>query len=121
MKSLIFSVAAVSSLAVGGCATAPAAAPAGTREYSDAIACSGWRGNVCVSWNRLTAEQAAKVQVGTVFGPNYSYYAPYTSIPQPIVTQYHLDPTFRYVTAGGYSYVVDPNTYAVTQVIAPTP
>ena len=121
MKPLIITAAAASSLALAGCATAPAAAPAGTREYSSAIACSGWRGNVCVAWNRLTAEQAAKITVGTVFGPDYSYYVPYTSIPQPIVTQYHLSPTYRYVTADGYVYVVDPTTYAVTQVIAPTP
>lgn len=121
MKPLIISVAAVSSLALGGCATSPAAAPAGTREYSNTIACSGYRNGVCTSWNRLTTEQAAKITVGTVFGPNYAYYVPYSSIPQTIVTQYKLNPTYRYVTADGYTYVVDPNTYAVIQVIAPTP
>lgn len=121
MKPLIISVAAVSSLALGACATTPAAAPAGTREYSNAIACSGWRNGQCVAWNRLTNEQAAKVSVGTVFGPNYAYYVPYSSIPQTVVTQYKLQPAYRYVTADGYTYVVDPNTYAVTQVIAPTP
>jgi len=56
-----------------------------------------------------------------VFGPHYTYYAPYSSIPQPIVTHYHLSPDYRYVTADGYVYVVDPHTYAVTQVISPTP
>jgi hypothetical protein len=121
MKRLFFSVAAVSVLALADCATTPVAAPAGTRAYSEAIACSGWRDGVCVAWNRLTAEQAAKITVGTVFGPNYAYYVPYTSIPQPIVTQYHLSPTYRYVTADGYTYVIDPSTYAVVQVIAPTP
>lgn len=121
MKPLIISVAAVSGLAVAGCATSPVAPPAGSREYSSVIACSGWRNGECTSWNRLTAEQAAKITVGTVFGPNYAYYVPYSSIPQTLVTQYHLNPTYRYVTADGYTYVVDPNTYAVTQVIAPTP
>lgn len=119
MKSLMISAAVVSSLALGACATAPVAAPAGTREYSNAIACSGWRNGVCVAWNRLTADQAAKITVGTVFGPNYAYYVPYSTIPQAVVTQYHLSPTYRYVTADGYTYVVDPNTYAVIQVIAP--
>lgn len=121
MKNLIFSAAVVGGLALSGCATTPVAAPAGTREYSSVVACSGWRNGECTSWNRLTADQAAKVTVGTVFGPNYSYYTPYSTIPQPLVTQYHLLPTYRYVVADGYTYVVDPTTYAVTQVIAPTP
>ena len=60
------------------------------------------------------------VTVGTVFGPNYTYYAPFSTIPQTVVTQYHLTPGYRYVTADGYVYVVDPHTYAVTRVIAPT-
>ena len=121
MRSLVIAIGAVSGIALGGCATTPVAAPAGTREYSNVIACSGYRNGVCTSWNRLTADQAAKVTVGTVFGPDYAYYVPYSSIPQAIVTQYHLDPKYRYVTADGYTYVVDPTTYAVTQVIAPTP
>jgi hypothetical protein len=81
--------------------------------------CSGWRNGQCVAWNRLTRKQAAEVAVGTVFGPNYSYYAPFNTIPQTVVTQYHLEPSYKYVTADGYTYVVDPHTYAVTQVIAP--
>ena len=71
--------------------------------------------------HRLTKEQAAKIAVGTVFGPNYTYYVPYSSIPQTIVTQYHLSPDYRYVTADGYTYVIDPHTYAVTRIIVPTP
>ena len=121
MKGLIISAAAVSGLALGGCATTAVAPPPDARVYSNTIACSGWRNGECVAWNRLTAEQAAKITVGTVFGPNYAYYVPYSSIPQTVVTQYHLGPTYRYVTADGYTYVVDPNTYAVIQVIAPTP
>lgn len=108
-------------LALGAAAVAMSVFPAGAREYSNMIACSGWRNGVCVAWNRLTKEQAAKIAVGTVFGPNYTYYAPFSSIPQAVVTQYHLSPTYKYVTADGYTYVVDPHSYAVTQVIAPTP
>jgi hypothetical protein len=106
-------------LALGAAAVALSALPAGARQYSSVIACSGWRNGQCVAWNRLTKEQAAKVTVGTVFGPHYTYYAPFSTIPQTVVTQYHLSPSYKYVTADGYTYVVDPHTYAVTQVIAP--
>lgn len=108
-------------LALGAAAVALSGLPAGAREYSNVIACSGWRNGQCVAWNRLTKEQAAKITVGTVFGPNYTYYVPFSTIPQTVVTQYHLSPDFKYVTADGYVYVVDPHTYAVTQVIAPAP
>lgn len=107
--------------ALGAAAVALTAVPTSAREYSNMIACSGWRNGVCVAWNRLTKEQARAISVGTVFGPNYTYYVPFSSIPQTVVTQYHLSPTYRYVTADGYTYVVDPHTYAVTQVIAPAP
>lgn len=108
-------------LALGAAAAVLAVMPANARQYSSTIACSGWRNGQCVAWNRLTKEQAAKVAVGTVFGPHYTYYVPYNTIPRTVVTQYHLSPTYKYVTADGYTYVVDPHTYAVTQVIAPTP
>lgn len=107
--------------AIGAAAVALSAMPADARTYSNTIACSGWRGGVCVAWNRLTAKQEREIAVGTVFGPQYTYYVPFSSIPQPVVTQYHLTPDFKYVTADGYVYVVDPHTYAVTQVIAPMP
>lgn len=107
-------------LALGAAAVALTVLPAGARQYSNTIACSGWRNGQCVAWNRLTKEQVAKISVGTVFGPNYTYYSPFSSIPQTVVTQYHLTPGMRYVTADGYVYVVDPHSYAVTQVIAPT-
>ena len=106
-------------LALGAAAVAISALPAEARHYSNTIACSGWRNGQCVAWNRLTRKQAAEVAVGTVFGPNYTYYAPFSTIPQTVVTQYHLEPSYKYVTADGYTYVVDPHTYAVTRVIAP--
>ncbi|GAC1583824.1 MAG: hypothetical protein NVS3B5_18460 [Sphingomicrobium sp.] len=85
------------------------------------LACSGWRDGQCTAWNRLTKKQEAEVQVGTVFGPNYSYYSDYKTLPSGIVTQYSLSPDFRLVSADGYIYVVDPHSYAVTRVIAPRP
>lgn len=108
-------------LALGAAAAALSIVPANARTYSNTVACSGWRNGVCVAWNRLTLAQARKVAVGTVFGPNYTYYVPFSSIPQTVVTQYNLTPEYRYVTADGYVYVVDPHSYAVTRVIAPTP
>jgi hypothetical protein len=108
-------------LVSAGVAVALSSTISDARQYSNTIACSGWRNGQCVAWNRLTKEQAAKVAVGTIFGPNYTYYSPFNSIPQTIVTQYHLSPDYRYVSADGYVYVVDPHTYAVTQVIAPNP
>lgn len=108
-------------LILGAAAATFAGAMADARQYSNTIACSGWRDGQCVAWNRLTKDQAAKVTVGTVFGPNYTYYSPFSSIPQTVVTQYHLSPDYRYVSADGYVYVVDPHTYAVTQIISPTP
>ncbi|HEV8406306.1 MAG TPA: hypothetical protein VGQ34_00095 [Sphingomicrobium sp.] len=108
-------------LMLGAAAVAFTAMPAQSRQYSNTIACSGWRNGQCVAWNRLTKEQATKIAVGTIFGPNYTYYSPFNTIPQSIVTQYHLSPDYRYVTADGYVYVVDPHTYAVTQVITPGP
>jgi hypothetical protein len=108
-------------LALAGAAVAISAVPADARTYSNTIACSGWRNGQCVAWNRLTLKQARQIQVGYVFGPNYTYYSPFSDLPQPMVTQYSLSPDYRYVTADGYIYVVDPKTYAVTKVIAPAP
>lgn len=107
--------------ALTGVAVALSAAPTDARTYSNTIACSGWRNGQCVAWNRLTTKQAGEIKVGYVFGPNYTYYTDYSAIPQTVVTQYHLSPDYRYVSADGYVFVVDPHTYAVTQVISPGP
>lgn len=104
-------------LALAGAAVALSAMPADARTYSNTIACSGWRNGVCTSWNRLTVKQAKDVKVGTMFGADYPYYTDYSTIPQAVVTQYHLSPDYRYVSTDGYVYVVDPHTWAVTQVI----
>lgn len=103
-------------LVAAAAAVALSAFPAGARQYSSVIKCSGWRGNECVAWNRLTKEQAGQIGVGFVFPKNYTY-SQFSTIPQTVVTQYSLDPKADYVTTDGYVYVVDPNTYAVTKVI----
>jgi hypothetical protein len=103
-------------LAIGAAAVALTAIPAGAREYSSVIKCSGYRNGQCVAWNRLTKEQARDINVGFVFPKNYTY-SEFSTIPQTVVTQYQLNPDARYVTTDGYIYVVDPNTYAVTKVI----
>ncbi|RST30317.1 hypothetical protein HMF7854_05380 [Sphingomonas ginkgonis] len=102
---------------LAGAAIALAGSAAEARSYSNQIACSGYRDGQCVAWNRLTRKQAGEVKVGTVFGPNYSYYSDYSTLPQPLVTQYSLAPSARYVSTDGYVYVVDPQSYAVTRVI----
>src|SRR5579885_2126645 len=104
-------------LALVGTGLALSGASVDARDYSNTIACSGWRNGQCVAWNRLTRDQAAKVGVGTVFGPNYTYYSDIKALPPSVVTQYNLTPENRYVATDGYVYVVDPHSYAVTKVI----
>ena len=104
-------------LAFAGLAVVVSGTAVEARHYSNTIACSGWRDGQCTSWNRLTRKQAEDIKVGYEFGPNYTYYSDFGTLPQPLVTQYHLNPTMRYVSADGYVYVVDPHSYAVTQVI----
>ena len=55
-------------------------------------------------------------RVGYAFGPSYSY-TDYDTLPQPIVTRYHLRNNFRYVNENGRVYVVNPQTYRVVRVI----
>lgn len=104
-------------LAIAGAAVAISGTCVDARHYSNTIACSGWRHGECVAWNRLTRKQAGEIKVGYVFGPHYTYYSDYSSLPHPVVTEYHLTPNYRYVSADGYVYVVDPHSYAVTRVI----
>ena len=80
--------------------------------------CTKYKGGMCVSTHKVRGTPGYKV--GYVFGPTYSYTA-LTDLPQPMVTQYKLDPNGRYVYNDGYIYVVDPSTYAVTQVISAMP
>ena len=106
-------------LAIGAAAVALSAVPAGARNYSDVTKCAKWRNDRCVQWNVLTRGQArrdAEYRVGYNFGPSYSYVET-GSLPNPIVTRYHLGPNFRYVDDNGYVYVVNPHTYRVVRVI----
>lgn len=82
-------------LAVGAAAVAITATPAIARHHHD----------------RITT-----YRVGYAFGPTYSY-TDYATLPQPIVTRYHLRNNFRYVNENGYVYVVNPRTYRVVRVI----
>lgn len=55
-------------------------------------------------------------RVGYSFGPSYTY-TDFSTLPQPIVTRYHLRDNFRYVNENGYVYVVNPRSYRVVRVI----
>jgi len=106
-------------LALGAAAVALTAAPADAKHYTNITKCTKYRHGRCVSWKRLTRAQARRAgyRVGYHFGPNYSY-ADLSSLPQPVVTRYHLRDNFRYVNRDGYVYVVNPNTYRVVRVIS---
>ena len=106
-------------LALGTASIALTAMPAAAQHYTRHTACDQWRHGRCVSWHRMTRREARRAgyRVGYNFGPNYSY-VDIGSLPQPVVTRYHLRPTFRYVNRDGYVYVVNPNTYRVVRVIS---
>lgn len=105
-------------LALGIAAVALSAAPAEARHYSNVVKCTKHRHGRCVRWNRLTRGQAQRAgfAVGHEFGPNYTY-VDVGALPQPVVTRYHLGPSFRYVDENGYVYVVSPDTYRVVRVL----
>ena len=97
-------------LALSGAAMALSVAPASSKTY----VCTKWKDGICVSTHRVKG--TAPFATGYVFGRTYAF-TPYSDIPQPVVTYYHLDTNGRYVYSNGYVYVVDPTTYAVTRVI----
>jgi hypothetical protein len=106
-------------LALGVAAAAITATPAAARHhYSQVMKCTKYRHGRCVTWHRLTRGAAMRhaYRVGYAFGPNYDYTA-YGALPGTIVTRYHLRPTYRYVSADGYVYVVNPRTYRVVRII----
>jgi hypothetical protein len=111
MKSLI--------LACAASAIALTSIPAAAQHYTNHQACDQWRHGQCVSWHRMTRHEArdAGYNVGYNFGPDYSY-ADIGSLPQPVVTRYHLGPNFRYVNEHGRVYVVNPHSYRVVRVIS---
>ena len=100
-------------LALSGAAVALAVTPAADAKTKTYV-CTKWKDGLCVSTHRVKG--TAPYKVGYVFGPNYSY-TTYSTLPQPVVSYYHLDSNGRYVYSDGYVYVVDPTTYAVNRVI----
>ena len=106
-------------LAIGTAAVALTAMPASAeRHYTNITQCVRYHHGRCIAWKRLTRREARRAgyAVGYRFGPTYSY-VDIGALPQPIVTRYHLGPTFRYVNQNGFVYVVNPNTYRVVRVI----
>lgn len=98
-------------LALGVAMVALTAIPAEARHHghrAHMYACTRYRHGHCVAVHRY--------RLGYLFGPSYAYTG-YGALPQPIVTQYRLRPTYRYVHENGYVYVVNPNTYRVVRVI----
>ena len=75
--------------------------------------CTKYKNGECVSTHKV---RGSPYKVGYVFGPTYSY-TTLSDLPQTVVVQQHLNPDVRYVYRDGYLYVVDPKSYAVTQVI----
>jgi hypothetical protein len=96
--------------ALSGAAVVLTAAPLQAKTY----VCTKWSDGVCVSMHRVKGKPP--FEVGYSFGTTYTY-TPYTDLPQPVVTYYHLNSDGRYVYNDGYLYVVDPTTGAVTKVI----
>jgi len=76
------------------------------------------KGVTCTKYvnGQCTETHKVKYKVGYVFGPTYTY-TPIADIPPTVVTQYSLSPDYKYVSADGNIYVVDPHSYAVTKVI----
>jgi len=113
-------------LALGAAAVAFSATPALADHHSNngnrhhARACAKWRHGHCVRWDtrgyRMSSARHAQWRTGYRFGPRYSYTS-YNSIPRSYVTQYDLNPRYRYVYRDNYIYQVDPTTYAVRRVI----
>ena len=99
-------------LAFSAAAVALTAAPAiaQTTTVAKGVTCTKYVNGQCTETHKV------KYKVGYVFGPTYTY-TPIADIPQTVVTQYSLDPTYKYVSADGTIYVVDPHSYAVTKVI----
>ncbi len=99
-------------LALTGAAVALTAGPAlaQTTTVAKGVTCTKYVNGQC------TETHMVKYKVGYVFAPTYSY-TPIADIPPTVVTQYSLNPDYKYVSADGSIYVVDPHTYAVTKVI----
>ena len=113
-------------LALGAAAVALSATPALADRHHDngyrhhGRACANWRHNHCVRWMnngyRVSNARHAMWRTGYRFGPRYAYTS-YRTLPRTYVTQYDLNPDYRYVYRDNYIYVVNPRTYAIERVI----
>ena len=120
-------------LAITAAAVAFTAVPAEARHNSKQATrtvCTNWRHGTCIASHRVglnraqfvhqrnqARRQARLFAMGQRVPRSYGYWTPYNQIPQTYVTQYDLNPNYRYINRGGYIYVVDPKTYAVQRVI----
>lgn len=114
MKPLAGLMTAAAAIAL---AAVPAAAK--TKDPSQ-LGCTQVQNGQCTGWAELTSRQAMAVRMNDVFGPNYPYYLKVTDLPEDTAREYDLDTRSRYIaTSDGYIFVIDPNGYQVTRVIAP--
>jgi len=120
-------------LALAAAAVAFTAAPADAKHYvkhHKAMVCTKWRHGTCIASHRVGLARAQDVHqrnqarrqaklfaMGQRVPRSYGSWTPYDQIPQNYVTQYDLNPNYRYINRGGYIYVVDPKTYAVQRII----
>jgi hypothetical protein len=114
------SMKALLALGAATVAIALTAAPAAAKDDPSKLGCTQMQNGQCTAWKELTASQARHVRMHDVFGPNYPYYTDLSALPLDIVRQYDLEGRSRYVvTSNSYIFVVDPDGYWVTRVIAP--
>jgi hypothetical protein len=103
-------------------AVALSAAPADARPNKNKEVCTQWRHGQCVASHKVSQKaarrQARLFAMGQRVPRSYGYWTPYSQIPRTYVSQYDLNPNYRYINRGGYIYVVDPQTYAVQRVIS---
>ena len=107
-------------LAIAASVIAFAAAPAAAKQDPTKLGCTQMQNGKCTGWAQLTAEQARHVRMNDVFGPDYPYYLKQTDLSDDMVREYELDLRSRYITTdNGYIFVIDPEGFEVTRVIAP--
>jgi hypothetical protein len=120
-------------LALTAAAVAFTGAPAEAKHWNNhntRVVCTKWRHGTCVASHSVGMNRAQYVHqrnqarrqaklfaMGQRVPRSYGSWTPYDQIPQNYVTQYDLNPNYRYINRGGYIYVVDPKTYAVQRII----
>ncbi|NUQ18040.1 MAG: hypothetical protein HOP95_06245 [Sphingomonas sp.] len=113
MKSVVGVAVAAIVIALG-------AVPAAAKQDPARLGCTQVQAGKCTAWAELTNQQARRVRMNDVFGPDYPYYLKQTDLPADTVREYGLDLRSRYiVTSNGFIFVIDPDGFEVTRVIAP--